>query len=481
MNRYDFLIYESRQGEASIEAETPKEARNKLMELYKEGGIEFTFVTGTDNEILNITPLKVVPLQRFEIFGKEALFTDLPADMVDALQDADKLYRYDLRHGDDDSIPLKVQPEVTVNRYGTVFTAEPLFMEGEFSRDLYDEDWGFLSDEPPMTPEQFYNAMQDKERQTVREYEIYQLNAGGRDQMFMNMKELRAMHVTPNIASYDSVYKGTLEPGMTLDKGKFALANLSPAKPGMATAQIEDLRRATALYTKFNVERPENFKGHSLSVSDVIVVNDEHGKTAWFVDSFGFTQLPEFFAQQEQQHEVPAEGDKTYLPVYRRTADYAREAGERDEYRASYQENVKCKQAIEKAISMDYDGQYLNDNAIFTVLDVFGPERMSWVLANTITMKEHDGRFSRSNKAWAQAMSIPIDRDGSGSLRNWSYTVESHPAILDLYTTLLRKELERPPQERTAEKSVVREGSKPRQEAKPEPPKPTKRKSEPSL
>ena len=449
MNRYDFLIYESRQGEASIEAESPKEARDKLMELYKAGGIEFSFVTGTDNEILNITSLNAVPLQRFEIFGKEALFTDLPADKVDALQGADKLFRYDLRHGDDDSIPLKVQPEVTVNRYGTVFTTEPLFMEGEFSRDLYDEDWGFLSDEPPMTPEQFYNAMQEKERQTVREYEIYQLNAGGRDQMFMNMKELRAIRVTPNIASYDAVYKGVLEPGMTLD----------------------------SLYTKFNVERPEDFKGHSLSVSDVIVVSDEHGRTAWFVDSFGFTQLPDFFAQQEQRHEVPTEGEKTYPPVYRRTADYAREAGERDEYRASYQENVKCKQAIEKAISMDYDGQYLNDNAIFTVLDVFGPERMSWVLANTITMKEHDGRFSRSNKAWAQAMSIPIDRDGFGSLRNWSYTVESHPAILDLYTTLLRKELERPPQERAAEKPIAREESKPR----PEPSKPAKRKSEPSL
>ena len=58
MNRYDFLIYESRQGEASIEAETPKEARDKLMELYKAGGIEFKFVTGTDDEIMNITPFR---------------------------------------------------------------------------------------------------------------------------------------------------------------------------------------------------------------------------------------------------------------------------------------------------------------------------------------------------------------------------------------------------------------------------------------
>ena len=423
------------------------------MEIYKAGGIQFKYTMNVDDEILDITPLKNIPLQRFEIFGKEALFTDLPADQVEALQGADRLYRYDLRHGDDDSIPLKVQPEVTVNRYGTVFTTEPLFMEGEFSRDLYDEDWGFLSDEPPMTPEQFYDAMQEKERQTVREYEIYQLNAGGRDYMFMNMKELREMGVSPSISSYDSVYQGTLEPGMTLE----------------------------SLFEKFNVDRPEDFKGHSLSVSDVIVVTDEHGKSAWFVDSFGFTQLPQFFTAQAQQHDAPDSGERTYLPVYRRTADYAREAGERDDYRASYQENVKCKQAIEKAISLDYDGMRLNDNAIFTVLEQFGPERLSWVLGNTITMKEHDGRFSRSNKAWAQAMSIPIDRDGFGSLRNWSYTIESHPAILDLYTTLLRKELERPPQERASEKFVTREAAKTHQGAKPEPSKPAKRKSEPSL
>lgn len=347
----------------------------------------------------------------------------------------------------------QVQPEVTVNRYGTVFTAEPLFMEGEFSRDLYDEDWGFLSDQEPMTPEQFYNAMKEKERQTVREYEIYQLNADSRDYMFMNMKELREMGASPSISSYDSVYQGTLAPGMTLE----------------------------SLFEKFNVDRPQDFKGHSLSVSDVIVVTDEHGKSAWFVDSFGFTQLPQFFTAQAQQHDTPDSGERTYLPVYRRTADYAREAGERDDYRASYQENVKCKQAVEKAISLDYDGMRLNDNAIFTVLEQFGPERLSWVLSNTITMKEHDGRFSRSNKAWAQAMNVPIDRDGFGSLRNWSYTVESHPAILDLYTTLLRKELERPPQQRQAEKTVQKPALREEAKLKPEPSKPAKRKSEPSL
>ena len=448
MNRYDFLIYESREGEASIEAESPKEARDKLMALYKAGGIEFKFVTSTDNEILNTTPLTVMPLQRFEIFGKDALFTDLHADDVDKLQGIDKLYRYDLRHGDDDSVPLSVEPRVTANRFGTVFTAEPLFIKGEFSRDLFDEDWGFLSDREDMTPEQFYNAMLEKEKQTMREYEILQLNQDSREYLFMNTKELREMGVSPSASSYNTVYKGALEPGMTLDE----------------------------LFDKFNVDRPEDFKGHSLSVSDVIVVNDERGKTAWFVDSMGFTQLPQFYVGQVQQQETE-NSDMTYLPVYRHSADYAREAGERDEYRASLQENARCKAAIEKAVNMHYDGMYLNDNAISAVLEQYGPERVSWVLGNTITMKEHDGRFSRSNKAWAQAMNVPIDRDSFGSLRNWSYTVESHPAILDLYTTLLRKELERPPQERAAEKPIAREESKPQ----PEPSKPAKRKSEPSL
>lgn len=134
------------------------------------------------------------------------------------------------------------------------------------------------------------------------------------------------------------------------------------------------------------------------------------------------------------------------------------------------------------------------------------------MLGNTITMKERgnfaigkvvraggadgsgriedsdfatvDGRFSRSNKAWAQAMNVPIDRDSFGSLRNWSYTVESHPAVLDLYIQLLRNELEKPPQqrraERAAQKPVDRAETKPRQEAKAEL-KPARRKNEPSL
>ena len=52
-----------------------------------------------------------------------------------------------------------------------------------------------------------------------------------------------------------------------------------------------DLRiQLEAIFRKFNLERPDDFTGHSLSVSDVVVVRDQ----AFYVDSFGFKPLPDF-------------------------------------------------------------------------------------------------------------------------------------------------------------------------------------------
>lgn len=51
------------------------------------------------------------------------------------------------------------------------------------------------------------------------------------------------------------------------------------------------------IFTKFNVDRPEDFKGHSLSVSDVIVTRKDGNLEAYYVDSFGFAELPDFVEQ----------------------------------------------------------------------------------------------------------------------------------------------------------------------------------------
>ncbi len=54
-----------------------------------------------------------------------------------------------------------------------------------------------------------------------------------------------------------------------------------------------------AIYTKFNIDHPEDFRGHSLSVSDVVVLHQDGENTANFVDSFGFTGLPDFMRELE--------------------------------------------------------------------------------------------------------------------------------------------------------------------------------------
>ena len=62
-----------------------------------------------------------------------------------------------------------------------------------------------------------------------------------------------------------------------------------------------------AVYEKFNIDHPTDYKGHSLSVSDIVVLHQDGENTAHFVDSFGFTTLPEFLKEQTQALEVAPE------------------------------------------------------------------------------------------------------------------------------------------------------------------------------
>ena len=79
-----------------------------------------------------------------------------------------------------------------------------------------------------------------------------------------------------NVSDYESKYQGELKPGETLD----------------------------TLYERFNIHRPENFTGHSLSVSDVIVLESGGDKRAFYVDSFGFCEVEDFFAEKLKRSEI---------------------------------------------------------------------------------------------------------------------------------------------------------------------------------
>ncbi len=123
-------------------------------------------------------------------------------------------------------------------------------------------------------------------------------------------------------------------------------------------------------------------------------------------------------------------------PVYHQSFDYAVEHHEDTLYWASYKENLACKQAIEAAIRDGFDGMRLSKQGAKDVVEQFGAERVSLVLAGTIQDNPMDGRFSQSNKTWAAT--IP---PAAAETRR-DYMVESHPGVLNMFVSQARREMD---------------------------------------
>ncbi len=116
------------------------------------------------------------------------------------------------------------------------------------------------------------------------------------------------------------------------------------------------------------------------------------------------------------------------------------EARRRDEvslWLDSLRANIACKKAIEEAIRRDFDGMYLKEGCVQSVIAEYGYKRTAFVLANTLREKEHDGRFSHGNKDWSRRTFIPDDKE-----HNYLFTVDSHPAVLNGFINTYRKACE---------------------------------------
>ena len=87
---------------------------------------------------------------------------------------------------------------------------------------------------------------------------------------FSSMRELERMGLEPNIDHYEVVYTAPLRPYKDQN------------------TMLEEL------YEKFNVSRPEDFTGHSLSVSDIVALRENGAVSCHYVDSVGFKELPAF-------------------------------------------------------------------------------------------------------------------------------------------------------------------------------------------
>ena len=104
-------------------------------------------------------------------------------------------------------------------------------------------------------------------------FSIYQLKRDDKtvDLRFEPYDRLTAAGHTVDMANYDRIYTADLAPGTSLED----------------------------IYTRFNVDHPKDFKGHSLSVSDVVVLHQNGQDTAHYVDSIGYKEVPEFWKQPE--------------------------------------------------------------------------------------------------------------------------------------------------------------------------------------
>ena len=126
-------------------------------------------------------------------------------------------------------------------------------------------------------------------------------------------------------------------------------------------------------------------------------------------------------------------------PLYPHSAAYASEQEEMAQYNASFQASHACKEAIEQAIGRHYSNNRLDaEAAVNDVLERFGPDRVQYVLANTVRHKEWDGRISRDNKAWASTMPLS---EGAPQDRHSGYLVVDRctPGLTDLFLKQVRQ------------------------------------------
>ena len=235
--------------------------------------------------------------EELEIILEEKQKTELHEKygiLVDALEAAG--YRYDYRESEPGHIVLA--PDGTHEIAG--------YLQFESWEDI--KDW--LEDtiaegtdiservDRALYPFKFdYTLEEEMFRGNGDRYAIYHVDEGtpGKQHLFMNMAMVKEDGITIDAANYKCVYSGRLHENEKLDD----------------------------LYAMFNDNPPADYKAHSMSVSNVIITNRGGDMQAYYVDRFGFAELPDFAAQREkildivpEIENVDYENDLTCISFY---------------------------------------------------------------------------------------------------------------------------------------------------------------------
>lgn len=110
--------------------------------------------------------------------------------------------------------------------------------------------------------------------------------------LYGNEKQFGIYQITERDPEHNYRFMGldyVQKKGMTVARADYDL---------IYTAPLTEKDTLDGIYERFNIQRPADFTGHSLSVSDVVVLNDGSTVKAYYVDSIGFAELPEFFKER---------------------------------------------------------------------------------------------------------------------------------------------------------------------------------------
>ena len=341
-------------------------------------------------------------LQEIEIFDKPGLFSN------GRLRDEDVpegLYRYDLRGSDyDPGQPILVEKTVIVNHAASVLMAEELDLGADGRLELGEEGLNFTGG--LLTVREFMKEQEEKNNGLLHG-DSYNITVEG--------------HIGTWYAIDETEVNGE----------KFFLLEHEEYGDEAACVAVNEQGKLVAedLWNGFDEEFQDAVKEY-------------------------FAEKNPAFQKEAQAVPVAEESrmDNSDVPVYYESFGYAAENGEEDLYRISRQLNEECRNAIEEAIADNFDGMHLADDATKSVVEQFGMERMGYILAYTLNYNNHDGRYSHSNKEWAD---ITCKGERGNNIRT-DWIVRSHPAVLNGFVDMYRKELAAE-QQREPEKSFTQQ------------------------
>ena len=206
------------------------------------------------NEVLNLVDAPEIPVSDKAYCAKEE---------EKRAEDVIKYLKKEIGLEEDCSIPEKLKDSWQQTAEAAVHIFDRISGFNDHYWDIY---WGMIREAAEQAKKQVFGC----------HYSILQMKREKTDLLFLNYEQLEKNGIVPTISDYYTAYTGE--------------------ESGDTDKEILD-----QLYVRFNIERPIDFKGHSLSVSDVVAIKRKDSTRFYYVDSVDFKELHGFADEKNKE------------------------------------------------------------------------------------------------------------------------------------------------------------------------------------